>query len=90
MMNYKKVNDFKGFHESESYHNLFVPDINFDNIDSIITISKWDVIKIGIIGANLMKAKLKKNIKILSIMKIFMYLKEIKVCFYYNFYKIYK
>ena len=39
------MNDFKGFHESESYHNLFVPDINFDNIDSIITISKWDSYK---------------------------------------------
>ena len=40
-----KVKEYKGFHNSESYHNLFVSDINTDNIDSIITLSQWDSYK---------------------------------------------
>ena len=40
-----KVKDYNGFHNSESYHNLFVSDINTDNIDSIITLSQWDSYK---------------------------------------------
>lgn len=40
-----KVKDHEGFHNSESYHNLFVSDINTDNIDSIITLSQWDSYK---------------------------------------------